>query len=159
MPQNKAATEALVHQCDFCSAETLALQEVFSFDYVRILYPCRPVIEASSLVIPKRHVELVEGMNEKEMIGILKAVNVLREIFGKLYGATAFNLFVNSGVAAGQHVLHVHFHFYGRSADEGVNPFEVLNDPKLYKDRPLVMPEDLKNRINVLRAYFEQTLE
>ena len=157
MSQNKVETEIPVYQCDFCKKETLALQEVFSFGCIRILYPRRPVIEASALIIPKRHVELVEEMNEEEIIGTLKATKMLREIFEKIYEATAFNLFVNSGVAAGQHVPHVHFHFYGRSADEAANPFKILNDPKLYKDRPLVLPEELKNRIKVLQSYFKQT--
>ena len=101
MLQNKVETEIPARQCDFCNKETLAFQEVFDFGCMRILYPHRPVIEASALIIPKRHVELVEEMVEKEMIDTLKAAKMLCKVLEKLYGITAFNLFVNSGVAAG----------------------------------------------------------
>lgn len=110
--------------------------------------------EAAVLIIPKRHVELVEDMTEEEMADTLKSIKMLKVAFGKTYGSTGFNIFANSGVVAGQHVPHVHFHFFGRSATEIMSPFAILNDRELYKNRPEVSFVKLQERINSIRQDF-----
>ncbi|GEM_PF-1163243 len=142
---------SLAYQCDFCTKEVLDLQKIAEVGSVQILYPRHPVIEASALVIPKRHIELVEDMTEEEMADILKAVRMLKKTFGGVYGSTGFNLFANSGVVSGQHIPHVHFHFFGRSAAETINPFRILNDSESYKKRPIVTPEELQARVGAIR--------
>ena len=144
--------------CDFCRQEVLDAQKVIDIGSMSVVSPRRPVVEAAMLIIPRRHVELVEDMAEEEVTDLFYAVRALKVVCEELYGVTAFNLFTNSGRAAGQQVPHVHFHFYGRSADESINPFSVLNNPDLYKNRPTVSEELLVKRVEELRGVFQKTM-
>jgi len=118
---------------------------------VRILYPRRPVIPASVLLAPVRCIEGVHELSEKEMLDVFSAVKKLNSIFKKLYTTTGYNLFVNTGESAGQHIPHVHFHVYGRSENETISPFDILNDAGKHHNRDRVAESDYRQRIENIR--------
>jgi diadenosine tetraphosphate (Ap4A) HIT family hydrolase len=127
-------------RCTFCDTETVKNQEISVMGTVRVIYPRRPIIPASVLITPVRCVEHVHDLTEEEVRDVFRAAKELHEAFTRLYVTTGYNMFVNDGVSAGQHVPHVHFHFYGRSTDEHLNPITILNDKEKYDARP-AMPE------------------
>lgn len=137
--------------CSFCNPDTIAKQEISTSDFTRILYPRRPIIPASVLIIPIRCVEHTHNLSDEEIIDIFAVVKKLHLSFHNLYGTTGYNLFTNDGHAADQHIPHVHFHFYGRSEDEAVNPFKVMNNKEKYKGRPQMPASVYRKNLNQIK--------
>lgn len=138
------------HFCGFCDKEAEKVQEITRTKCMRVIYPRKPVIKEHLMILPVRHVERVENLNEAETIGLLKIIKRINKCFAKLFKISGFNIIVNSGKKAGQSIPHVHFHFFGRSEKEKISPFKILNNPELYKRRELSKKE-IKNRIDKIR--------
>ena len=139
------------NSCSFCDVETIEKQEIAVVGTVRILYPRRPVIPMNALIVPVRCVEHLQELTEDEILDVFSAVKKLNSSFNDLYGTTAYNLFVNDGVSAGQHIPHVHFHFYGRSENEEINPFDILNDKARYKARESMEEAEYNQYVEEIR--------
>ncbi len=131
----------MINTCSFCDPETIAKQEIVVSGSVRVLYPRKPIISANVMIMPVRCVEHIQDLSDDEIKDMFSIVKKLFLSFKDIYGITGYNFFANDGRVAGQHVPHMHFHFYGRSEDEAVDPFDVLGDKDRYQNRPR-MPED-----------------
>lgn len=118
--------------CDFCNEDIIVVQEIIKSDGIRIFYPRRPIIEEHLLFVPIRHIERFSDLESEEMVNLLKIVKRVNRCFSDEYKTTGFNLFINYGKAAGQHIPHVHFHLFGRSESEKVNPYKILNNLSSY---------------------------
>lgn len=136
--------------CDFCDKEIDCVQEVIRNDKIKVIYPHKPVIEEHVMLTPVRHTERFDELKEDEVIELANAVKKINKTFAGLYGTSAFNLFVNDGKKAGQHVPHVHFHFFGRSEQEKISPYKILNNPGLYKTEKLPNKE-IRDRVDKIR--------
>lgn len=108
------------------------------------------MIPENVMIVPVRHVELVGDLSEEEIVDIFKLVKKVYRYFQKKNKVTGFNLFVNSGKAAGQHVPHVHFHFFGRSEKEKISPYKKMNNPSLYPVEKLSQ-EELKTKVKEMK--------
>ena len=135
----------MTNTCSFCDPKTIIKQEIAVIGSVRVLYPRKPIIPESVLIMPVRCVEHIHELSDEETKAIFLVVNKLQLAFKELYNSTGYNFFANDGRVAGQHVPHVHFHFYGRSENETVNPFDILGDKEKYQNRPQ-MPDDEYNK-------------
>lgn len=136
--------------CSFCARSVAVVQEVARNDSVRVIYPLAPFIRPYVFIIPTRHVERLADVTRREMVHIHGTAKAILAAFGDLYGATALNVFVNDGVAAGQSVPHVHFHVFGRREGEPENPFPILNDKSRW---PGPLPaEEIRLRADQIRA-------
>lgn len=67
-----------------------------------------PVLRGHTLVVPKREVESMFDINEKEWLEI----KGLTENYICSVKAVGFNFALNAGAVAGQSVAHVHFHIF-----------------------------------------------
>lgn len=124
----------------------------------------RPIVPGHVLVVPKRIVALTEDLTEGEYVDLWQAVRVVQSILKKKCRATAFNVAVQDGLAAGQSVSHVHVHVlprtegdftrnddvYGELQDWAPCEALALNKPKLD------VPEDADRRD---RTYAEMAEE
>jgi diadenosine tetraphosphate (Ap4A) HIT family hydrolase len=144
------------NSCSFCESETIAKQEIAIIGSIRILYPRRPIIAANVLITPVRCIEHIHDLTEEEVGDMFSVVKKLHQAFQSIYSTTGYNFFANDGRAAGQHVPHVHFHFYGRSENEEINPFEVLNDKEKYLNRLQMQDEDYIRNINQIKMTIEE---
>jgi diadenosine tetraphosphate (Ap4A) HIT family hydrolase len=141
----------MTNGCTFCDQETIGRQEIVTLNSIRVLYPRRPIIPASVLITPVRCVEHVHDLSDEEINDIFSVVKKLQLSFQNLYNTSGYNFFANDGAAAGQHITHVHFHFYGRSVTEKTNPFAVLNDKDKYDNRPTMSEEVYLGNIKKIR--------
>ena len=140
-------------KCDFCDSKTDQAQEIMRGEYIKIFHPRRILTENQLLFMPIRHVEHVHDLSEqevKELFELLKKININ---FKDKYKMVGYNFFVNTGTKAGQHIPHVHFHFFPRYEDEEVSPLEKLNNPRKHKIEKLTekeMKESVENiKINL----------
>lgn len=101
--------------CLFCKIiqGDVPAQKVYEDAHVMAFHDIHPQAPVHLLLVPKRHIDsLLTTTTEDEII------------LGKLLGLTAklaqahglqqgFKTAINSGVAGGQEVLHLHLHVYG----------------------------------------------
>jgi histidine triad (HIT) family protein len=66
------------------------------------------------LIIPKKHIESLNSMNEEDGLLIPRLLAVARELAEEKGIATSgYRVVINTGPDAGQSVFHIHFHLLG----------------------------------------------
>lgn len=95
--------------CKIANKEIPAELIIETDDYVafRDLNPQAPV---HALVIPKKHYESLNELEDIELTG--KLVQGAKQVAKKL-GIDEYRLVLNTGKEAGQAVFHIHFHVLG----------------------------------------------
>lgn len=95
--------------CIFCKIINgeLPSTKILENDYLIAIDDINPKAKVHSLVIPKVHVENLNGLgDEKVMSEIFKAV---KEV-AKIKGVKAYRVHINTGKEEGQIVFHLHVH-------------------------------------------------
>ncbi|NCS32394.1 HIT family protein [bacterium] len=141
--------EDSIKPCGFCKPEVKETQEIIRTQYSRLIYPLAPTIFENVMVIPIRHVSMIEDLTPEEIVDIFEVVKKVHAYFCKFHNTTAYNLFINNGPSSGQHEQHVHFHFFGRSEDEEISPYKKLKSPDKYPVQALSVDE-LKRRVHLI---------
>ena len=104
--------------CVFCSAQC-RLQAVAHLRSVFAVPDAKPVSDAHVLVVPLRHVQDYFDLTARELRDANELLGLLRRRILDTDGSvTGFNVGVNCGVSAGQHVMHVHIHLIPRRGGE-----------------------------------------
>jgi bis(5'-adenosyl)-triphosphatase len=75
----------------------------------------RPIVPGHVLVMPERIVTTMEGLTDDEYLDLWTSVRSVQRALQAHYQATAFNVAVQDGRAAGQSVPHVHVHILPRT--------------------------------------------
>ena len=92
-----------------------------------------PITPGHSLVSPKRVVETMEELTEKELLDIFALAADIKAALQKTFGAEGFNLAWNEGKKYGQSVPHFHLHIVPRTpGDDGITEYE----PRKFLYRP-----------------------
>jgi diadenosine tetraphosphate (Ap4A) HIT family hydrolase len=77
-----------------------------------------PVAEGHSLVIPKRHVELLFELPEAELTQAWSLIAKVRLLLKRKYAPDGFNIGVNEGKSAVQTIRHAHVHVIPRRSGD-----------------------------------------
>ncbi len=107
--------------CPFCDPKTREAQTFYQNNSVYCMPSIRPAVPGHVLVIPKRHVERFEDLEEKEILDIFESVKKVYSALRKTYRPEGFNLVIQDGKAAGQTVNHLHMHVCPRIAGDMTN--------------------------------------
>ncbi len=92
-----------------------------------------PITPGHALVCPKRVVETLEELTEKELFDIFALTSLVKDALRKTFGAEGFNSAWNEGSDYGQSVPHFHLHIVPRTpGDEGITEYE----PRKFLYRP-----------------------
>lgn len=105
--------------CDFREDEGKILLESKHFFAVLNGYP---VNKGHTLIIPKRHSSDVRAMTEEEMLDFFHFRQEVFAFLDKQFNPDGYNTGENTGVAAGQTVMHYHHHVIPRFAGDVDNP-------------------------------------
>lgn len=114
----------MAENCIFCRIikGEVPCQKVYEDDDVIAFKDINPAAPVHVLVVPKKHIKSLEELDE-ENIGVVvpvhRAIQKVAEITG--VEKDGYRVIVNTGPAAGQTVMHVHYHVLG-----GVNMGEKL---------------------------------
>ena len=107
--------------CPFCR---IAPEEIIATDG-----PCMafgdafPASPGHALIIPRRHISSFRELTPEEWSAIGRLAHRLEDDLQKADSSiTGFNFGVNDGAAAGQTVLHCHFHLIPRRTGDTPNP-------------------------------------
>ncbi len=107
--------------CLFCNINTKDL--VFDNEFAFASFDSYPVSKYHSLIVPKRHIlDYFELTNDE----LLACNDLIKKIKKKIQNedktVDGFNIGTNSGVAAGQSIMHCHIHLIPRRKGDVDNP-------------------------------------
>jgi len=106
--------------CVFCKIvrKELPAQIVYENEDCLAFLDTNPVSRGHTLIIPKRHYELLPHIPEMEFLKYMKTVQ--KVIQGLLCYTEGVNVLQNNGIDAGQLVPHVHVHLIPRRPKDDV---------------------------------------
>ena len=107
--------------CLFCNINSKDL--VFDNEFAFASFDSYPVSKYHSLIVPKRHIlDYFELTNDE----LLACNDLIKKIKKKIQKedktVDGFNIGTNSGVAAGQSIMHCHIHLIPRRKGDVDNP-------------------------------------
>tara|TARA_B100000508_G_C11394856_1_gene245258 strand:+ start:285 stop:683 length:399 start_codon:yes stop_codon:yes gene_type:complete len=107
--------------CLFCNINSKDL--VFDNEFAFASFDNYPVSKYHSLIVPKRHIlDYFELTNDE----LLACNDLIKKIKKKIQNedktVDGFNIGTNSGVAAGQSIMHCHIHLIPRRKGDVDNP-------------------------------------
>ena len=107
--------------CLFCNINSKDL--VFDNEFAFASFDSYPVSKYHSLIVPKRHIlDYFELTNDD----LLACNDLIKKIKKKIQNedktVDGFNIGTNSGVAAGQSIMHCHIHLIPRRKGDVDNP-------------------------------------
>ncbi|WP_100550919.1 histidine triad nucleotide-binding protein [Caedibacter taeniospiralis] len=101
--------------CIFCKIirGEINTQKVYEDSDILAFHDAFPVAETHVLVVPKKHIDSLNHVEEKdlELVGKINlAIPKLAETLGLNAG---FKTLINTGRAGGQTIFHLHYHILG----------------------------------------------
>ncbi len=109
-----------MNDCLFCDAAIVF--KILDNPSFYAIYDKYPVSPGHLLIISKRHVSDLFGLNETEFKHLYGIINQAKEILDQKYKPDGYNIGVNCGVVAGQTILHFHLHIIPRYENDVENP-------------------------------------
>ncbi len=107
--------------CLFCNINSKDL--IFDNEFAFASFDSYPVSKYHSLIVPKRHIlDYFELTNDE----LLACNNLIKKIKKKIQNedktVDGFNIGTNSGIVAGQSIMHCHIHLIPRRKGDVDNP-------------------------------------
>ena len=108
--------------CVFCKIVSgeLPSTKVYEDESSLAFFDIHPAVGGHTLVIPKKHVERLEAMDDADILPFMKAVKKTSNALQKTLKADGLNTVSNSGRAAGQIIFHAHVHLLPRFETDGI---------------------------------------
>jgi diadenosine tetraphosphate (Ap4A) HIT family hydrolase len=108
--------------CIFCKLPKERV--MFENEYIKVVRDIYPVSNGHTLFIPKRHIQNAFELTDQEMLWIFKIAKLESgNLIKNDKSIEGFNTGFNIGKAAGQSVMHVHFHLIPRRTDDTPEAF------------------------------------
>jgi ATP adenylyltransferase len=138
--------------CVFCRAakerpsfDTLC---VYQSEHSMIVLNKYPYNSGHVLAIPRRHVDSLTGLSEKEFIDLHLTLREAQRALQHSYQPAGFNIGLNLGAVAGAGIPdHIHYHIIPRWAGD-LNFFPLIAETK-------TVIESLESTFDRLSAYFK----
>lgn len=132
--------------CIFCKIvnNEIPSDKIYEDDNFVAFLDISPVSKGHAIVIPKTHSPHILETEEAVLAEIIKKVKIIAEAIQRATDADGFNISVNTGVAAGQTVFHLHFHIIPRFASDGLKPWAHRDsEPKSRADMAAAIKKHL----------------
>jgi diadenosine tetraphosphate (Ap4A) HIT family hydrolase len=81
-----------------------------------------PVSKGHTLIVVRRHVANVFEIREEELSDAVRLIRSAQERINRKYQPGGYNVGINVGKAAGQTVMHAHFHLIPRYIGDSTDP-------------------------------------
>jgi len=110
------------NNCVFCAiaAGEIPCFKVYEDDLVLAYLDINPFSKGHTLVIPKAHTAGLLDTSDETLAAIVSRVKKVAAHIQKALPCDGFNILQNNGAAAGQTVMHVHFHIVPRYGTEPI---------------------------------------
>lgn len=109
--------------CIFCkiAAGEITSATVYEDDDFRAILDLGPAAKGHTLVIPKSHSDNLLSVEPDTAAKALKVISKTANAIKEALGCDGINVVQNNGEAAGQTVMHLHFHIIPRYKNDSVN--------------------------------------
>lgn len=109
--------------CIFCkiAAGEIPSATVYEDDDFRAILDLDPAAKGHTLVIPKSHSDNLLSVEPDTAAKALKVISKTANAIKEALGCDGINVVQNNGEAAGQTVMHLHFHIIPRYKNDSVN--------------------------------------
>jgi len=137
-PELKQQLAEQKKQCVFCKliAKEIPGKIVFEDEKTIALLDIYPAVKGHTLFLPKEHYPILPYMPEDDFTHFFSLTPTLTKAIKDSMVATAFNLFIASGGAAGQQAPHFMVHCMPREQGDGFFNFLFTKKGKLLDEEP-----------------------
>lgn len=161
-------------QCPFCAivaGDNPDVREVYRNEHIVAFIPTEPAVLGHVLVVPKRHVEDIWGLEPGESVELSTAVLRLSTALRSALLPEGLNVIQSNGEAATQTVPHLHVHLVPRRSGDAMGPIwppkthfsETRKDEVLHRliaavqstpaaAQPELSPEDRRKHLDHIQA-------
>ena len=98
--------------CVFCKKPDG--EKIFSDDFIYACFDKNPVSKGHALIVTRRHIESWFDTTKDERDAVYGALLRLKGFLDKEFDPDGYNIGINSGLAAGQTIDHLHIHVIPR---------------------------------------------
>ena len=109
--------------CLFCKIAKKELPSNILFENENIIafLDIKPISKGHTLVVPKKHSLNLKDLQLEQGTQIMQAILEFAPKLIKAVGADGYNVGINNGKAAGQIIMHTHFHIIPRWDNDGMS--------------------------------------
>lgn len=110
------------NDCVFCAiaAGEIPSFKIYEDDLVLAYLDINPFTEGHTLVIPKAHSTGLVDTPDETLAAVIARVKKVAAHLKTALPCDGFNILQNNGAAAGQTVMHLHFHIVPRRGSEPI---------------------------------------
>lgn len=121
--------------CVFCKImnNEIPAYTLYENEYVKCFLDISQATIGHTLVVPKKHVQDVFSLDKVEAEEIMKATVKVSNILKEKLNVENINLLNNSGLLAGQTVMHFHLHVLPRYGNDEIDFHQVEHEPDFEK--------------------------
>ena len=132
--------------CIFCKIikGEIPCQKVYEDDKALAFLDISPVNKGHTLIVPKKHALDLLETDDKDLSAVISACRKVANACMKGLKADGISLDVSTKPAAGQVVMHTHFHIIPRWKDDGLKHWPRKN---LSADEMKKVQEAIKNSL------------
>ena len=128
------------NNCVFCAiaANEIPSFKVYEDDLVLAYLDINPFSQGHTLVIPKEHSSGLLDTSDETLAALVARVKKVASHLKATLPCDGFNILQNNGEAAGQTVMHIHFHIvprYGKEEISFVSQKGDMDELKALADR------------------------
>lgn len=111
------------NNCVFCAiaAGEIPSFKVYEDDLVLAYLDINPFSKGHTLVIPKEHSSGLTDTSDETLAALIARVKKVASHLKSALPCDGFNILQNNGEAAGQTVMHIHFHIVPRYGKEEIS--------------------------------------
>lgn len=111
------------NNCVFCAiaANEIPSFKVYEDDLVLAYLDINPFSKGHTLVIPKEHSSGLLDTSDETLAALVARVKKVASHLKAALPCDGFNILQNNGEAAGQTVMHIHFHIVPRYGKEDIS--------------------------------------
>lgn len=111
------------NNCVFCAIADgeIPAFKVYEDDVVLAYLDINPFSRGHTLVIPKSHTSGLLDTPDETLSAVMSRVRAIAAHLKEALGCDGFNILQNNGEAAGQTVMHLHFHIVPRYGKEDIS--------------------------------------
>lgn len=103
--------------------------KIYENDYVLCFLDINASSKGHTLVVPKKHFNNIFDIDEEYSYQIIHAIKIVVNKLKEKLGVENVNIINNSGVLAGQTVMHIHFHIIPRYENDGITISPKQTEP------------------------------